>query len=329
LAGTGLLQSIQILSYFHLFSPKLINLDEPDSHLHPNNQRLLCSLLSLLAVNRDVQVLITTHSRHVIDTMYSDAKINWVRDGSVTTTTPEDQIEILLELGALDIREKISAGKYKVILLTEDRLTSLMIILLRNSKFDLSATAILPYNGVTSPHLLKPLVRQIKDLSNANIIVHRDRDYLEQNEIESWKKQIIQIGAEPFVTSETDIEGYFCSRSYIESATTSTRINVDEITSRIITGEEDGIIAGYVNGRIDIARKAGTIGQTDIGKISAEASREVRQRPFELMKGKKRLAKLRKVMKEEFNVPFEIKEDSAIPFDADLSKLGAKIFNKK
>lgn len=38
------------------FSPKLILLAEPDSHLHPNNQRLLCSLLNTVAIERDVQV---------------------------------------------------------------------------------------------------------------------------------------------------------------------------------------------------------------------------------------------------------------------------------
>ena len=38
LAGTGMLQATQILSYMHRFSPQLVVLDEPDSHLHPNNQ---------------------------------------------------------------------------------------------------------------------------------------------------------------------------------------------------------------------------------------------------------------------------------------------------
>jgi predicted ATP-dependent endonuclease of OLD family len=63
LAGTGFLQAIQILAYLHLFSPKLIVLDEPDSHLHPNNQGLLCSLLRMIALEREVQVIMTTHSR--------------------------------------------------------------------------------------------------------------------------------------------------------------------------------------------------------------------------------------------------------------------------
>ena len=35
ISGTGLLQAIQILAYIHRFAPRLIVLDEPDSHLHP------------------------------------------------------------------------------------------------------------------------------------------------------------------------------------------------------------------------------------------------------------------------------------------------------
>jgi hypothetical protein len=83
--------------------------------------------------------------------------------------------------------------------------------LLRNSDFPEAETVVLPYNGVTSIHLLKPLVKQIRDLSKAAILVHRDRDYLEPDEVETWKKDIRAIGGEPFVTSEIDVEGYFCT----------------------------------------------------------------------------------------------------------------------
>lgn len=57
----------------------------------------------------------TTHSRHVLDTMYQDATILWVQEGSVVQAAPEDQVDILLELGALDIKEKIQTGKFKVV----------------------------------------------------------------------------------------------------------------------------------------------------------------------------------------------------------------------
>jgi predicted ATP-dependent endonuclease of OLD family len=41
IVGTSVLQATQILSYIHRFQPSLMVLDEPDSHLHPDNQRLL------------------------------------------------------------------------------------------------------------------------------------------------------------------------------------------------------------------------------------------------------------------------------------------------
>ena len=325
LAGTGLLQTIQILSYFHLFAPKLIILDEPDSHLHPNNQRLLCSLLSSLSIDRDVQVLITTHSRHVIDTMYSDAKLLWVREGGVATGLPDDQIEILLELGALDVREKIAEHKYTAVFLTEDRITHLLAILLKNSGFDMDKTAILPYNGVTSAHLLKPLVRQIKDVSKATIIVHRDRDYLAEAEVSAWRKEIVKIGAEPFVTNEIDVEGYFLSQKYVTLVASPHGLEFEDIKSRVVEGESDDIISSYVNGRIEFERKNGTIGQVNYGALSVEGARLAVSEPFNVMKGKKRLAKLRKVFQHS-SLRFEMIKDSDQPMDEDLKTIAKRLF---
>lgn len=329
LAGTGLLQTVQILSYFHLFAPKLIILDEPDSHLHPNNQRLLCSLLSSLSIDRDVQVVVTTHSRHVIDTMYNDARVLWVRDGAVVAASPDDQVDILLELGALDVRENISKGKYRAIILTEDRITNLLGILARNSGFSLDETAILPYNGVTSAHLLKPLVKQIKDVSNASIIVHRDRDFLEDAEAKEWEKEIIKIGADPFVTAEIDVEGYFCTKSYIKLIAEPHGIDVDLVSKAIVDGEKDEIVSSYINGRVDLARKSGTVGQLNYGKLGVEGAKAAERSPFEMMKGKRRLAKLRKVMHEAHQVRFEIMKDSTHPTDSTLETLAKKIFGKQ
>jgi len=218
LAGTGFLQAVQILAYLHLFAPKLMILDEPDSHLHPNNQRLLCSLLSSLSIERNVQVLITTHSRHVLDTLYSNAKILWVQNGEVTSATMDDQVDVLLELGALDVRERIAAGRYKVIVLTEDTITDNLRTLMEGSGFEIGETGLLPYNGVTNVHLLKPLIRQIRHLSQAPIIVHRDRDYMSSDEVLAWCREIRALGGQPFVTQGIDVESYFTTDEYLLSA---------------------------------------------------------------------------------------------------------------
>jgi energy-coupling factor transporter ATP-binding protein EcfA2 len=44
-AGTSILQASQLFAYISLFRPQVLILDEPDSHLHPDNQRILCDLM--------------------------------------------------------------------------------------------------------------------------------------------------------------------------------------------------------------------------------------------------------------------------------------------
>ncbi len=327
LAGTGLLQAIQILAYLHLFSPKLIILDEPNSHLHPNNQRLLCSLLSTISTDRNVQVLITTHSRHVLDTLYETAKMLWVQSGSVVEASADDQVDMLLELGALDIKEKLNTGAFKVIVLTEDRITILLKTLLINSGFSETETALLPYNGVTTVHLLKPLIKQIKTISNAPIIVHRDRDFMEPDEISVWKRDIIAAGAEPFVTREIDVEGYFATDDFISFVgKRHSSFDLSAVKKRIIDGEYDDTLASYVNGRVDLERKSGNMGRVDYGKLSVAASKKVSADMLGVMKGKRKLSKLREIFKEFYDSNFDTQNAASLPVDKDLTAIAKKYF---
>lgn len=48
-AGTGMLQILQILAYAFYFEPQLFLLDEPDEHLHANNQRILAEVLERIS----------------------------------------------------------------------------------------------------------------------------------------------------------------------------------------------------------------------------------------------------------------------------------------
>jgi len=326
LAGTGFLQATQILAYLHLFSPKLIVLDEPDSHLHPNNQGLLCSLLKMIASEREVQVIMTTHSRHVLDALSNDAKILWIQGGSVAGASVDDQVDILLELGALDIREKVNAGKYKIIVLTEDSVVQYLDALLRNSGFKVDGTMTLPYKGVTNINLLGALIKQIKGVSDAIVVVHRDRDFLNTYEIEEWEKQIRSAGALPFITSEIDIEGYFTTDEYLAHATKGKNIDIEELKSNATAGQADEINSTYVNGRIDQARKSGSMGKLDIGKLSADAAKKVEADAWHYMKGKRKLARVRSVCQQTYGFRYEIDLGANLPTDKTLSQIAAKYF---
>lgn len=101
-AGTGVLQAIQILSYVNLYRPKMLILDEPDSHLHPNNQRKLAAVLRQLTEERDLQILLSTHSRHLIDELLESSKLHWVQNGKIKIEDDYDIVRVLTDIGALD-----------------------------------------------------------------------------------------------------------------------------------------------------------------------------------------------------------------------------------
>lgn len=119
LAGTGVLQATQIAAYVNYFKPALLLLDEPDSHLHPDNQRALATLLVSISDKTQTTVLISTHSRHLMAALQEDAKFFLVKNGTVSNSEYNHYIG-LLELGALDEYDHIRNGDLKYIILTED-----------------------------------------------------------------------------------------------------------------------------------------------------------------------------------------------------------------
>jgi ABC-type uncharacterized transport system ATPase subunit len=80
--GTGVLQIIQICAYVNLFNPQLLLLDEPDSHLHPSNQKLLAQTITRVA-EKGCNIIIATHSRHLVGALRKNAKITLMKIGEV------------------------------------------------------------------------------------------------------------------------------------------------------------------------------------------------------------------------------------------------------
>jgi len=243
LVGTGVLQALQILSYIHNFSPSIVVLDEPDSHLHPNNQRLLCGLLRRVAEERGTQVLLTTHSRHVVDALGSAAGFLWVRNGAVDVADVDDELGILLDIGALDVKERAGQASTSVVVLTEDELTRNLELILESSGFDLSRTVVLPYYGVTGITQLRPLVRVIQGTNpKAKIVLHRDRDFLNDAEIEDWSKAVRALGVEAFVPEGRDIESKFLNASYLSEVNPPlTMDEFQQLIAQTLTAEEPNL----------------------------------------------------------------------------------------
>ena len=76
-------------------------IDEPDAHLHPNKQERLIESLEVAAAEYQTQVILTTHSPHIVRAASAAAKLVWMKDRAIATQDDE-AIRRLLGWGGLD-----------------------------------------------------------------------------------------------------------------------------------------------------------------------------------------------------------------------------------
>lgn len=326
LAGTGVLQSMQILAYVHYFHPSVIILDEPDSHLHPNNQRLLCELLQNVAEERNTQVILTTHSRHVVDALSGQAAFLWVRNGTVEPIAMDQNhdLAILLDIGALDVKEMLSQVSAKCIVLTEDARKRGLEVLLKASSFPMKNTLVLAYHGCTSPNNLRPLLQLIRGSNTkATIVVHRDRDYLTDKESANWEIEIRNMYAEPFLTQGVDIESHFLGAAHLASLNTQKIAELQDLLKQATDNTRELSIQKYVNGRTDIEKKNGTFGKLNVGQLATKAPKSYDADTERYRHSKTVLKELRRLYQEEHGFDicvFDISESIAITELQDIAK---------
>jgi len=327
LAGTGVLQAVQILAYVHYFHPSVIILDEPDSHLHPNNQRLLCKLLQRVAEERCTQVFLTTHSRHVVDALGGQANFLWVRSGTVEKIQQDHDLAVLLDIGALDVKEMLSQSAAKCIVLTEDAIKRGLEVLLSSSGFDMSKTLVLAYYGCTTPHNLRPLLDLIRGSNqNATIVVHRDRDYLTVAECNQWEADIRKMNAEPFLTVGVDIESHFLNPKHLASINSLSDENAKDILDQATVNMRDQSIEKLINSRTDIEKKLGTFGKLNLGKLALEAPKQHDENPRRYRFAKSVLREMRRIHQENTGENLRVIESSTEVSNDTLAMIAKKTF---
>lgn len=217
LAGTGVLQALQIFSYVTLFEPRLLLLDEPDSHLHPDNQVLLAAALQETASTTTTQVIVSTHSRHLVDALHEDANFVWLKEGRVHEQgVGLSRLPVLLELGALDSFDKLQGGTYDWVFLTEDSDRKMLETLLENVAFPIPRCLFFSYKTSSNMEAAKLLTDFIlTSAPGTKVVIHRDRDFMTDEEAQVVATNIAICGATPFITDGCDIESYFLAPEHL------------------------------------------------------------------------------------------------------------------
>jgi len=330
-AGTAVLQAAQILGYSALYNPPLVLLDEPDSHLHPNNQRELCRLLEELSVSRGFRLVVSTHSRHVLDAFRGNSNTIWMNHGERVVTGQEDLSARLLELGALDSIDYFANDELKCVVLTEDTDDRPLRALLWSSGFDEADTKVCSYAGcssVAAATVLGQFVNQ--QATNVAVVVHRDRDFMTDDEVEAYCERITNCGLVPFVTAGNDVESHYLNVPHVASHSGEVG---DDVVQQLL---EDAVVEcadkskiKQVNCLVDRANKARATGgrPPNSGRIAMQVQNAFDADRLRNSHGKIVLACLRNKLQEVYSINSDLYQPTDYLRSESLESIAMQIWS--
>jgi predicted ATPase len=302
-SGTGILQAIQILSYYYLYKPQLLILDEPDSHLHPNNQRVLAKLLKELQAETGCQIVISTHSRHFFEAIKSDAKVHWVNNCTLVEDSDDMERSVLLEIGALDKGDQLRNGDVPCVILTEDTDTSYLELLAEASGFNPEEFQIWSYNGCSNINIALAINAFLAEhAQGTNVVVHRDRDYMSDGEVTSYKQDLESVGIKVFLTQGNDAESHMVNALHIHQLYPQLQQErIETLIDEVLEERRDAILKKFINTihnrQLAASYKGGN--KPDAGAIAVQCSREFDGNRRALMHGKTVESALRSKLQQE------------------------------
>ncbi|QBK04648.1 ATPase [Hylemonella gracilis] len=266
--GTGVLQAIQIFAYVNLFAPRLLLLDEPDSHLHPNNQKLLAGALANIA-ERGTKIVLCSHSKHIIAALADAARFVWLRDGRQEVETDKYEVQALVEIGALNAGERL--GNPTHIFLTEDASHDILELLLEASGYDLEQCEIMSYSGCTQIATATALISHLRRTApNARYVLHRDRDFLPADQLAEFSAKFARMQVSAFLPTGNDLESFFLTREHLAATCAVTVEVADEVLSAAFNTRRAELTAKYVNTVVENQRRAGE--RPNSGEIAVECA---------------------------------------------------------
>lgn len=267
--GTGFLQTVQILSYIYLFDPEVTLLDEPDSHLHPNNQRELAEMLWSLAVEGRTQIILATHSRHLIDVFKEKetAGILWMRNGKVQPY--KSGIDMLADLGAFDSAEGLLTKGVDFVVLTEDRKKALIKQIFKANGAKDEKFQVWAYKGCSNLDTAEVVGKFIHEISpKTKVIVHRDSDYLSDEDKNYWKQQFENLNMTVFFPPTVDLEGILCNVDHLKQTNPGHEKEVQEAFDEGLKACSALFREKAQKGRLEVDNKRHRSGQPTEGKVA-------------------------------------------------------------
>ena len=234
--GTGLLQITQIFAYVLLFKPALLLVDEPDSHLHPSRQKSLGVALERVSEQFHCKVIVSTHSRHLITSASEAVKVVWMKEGRVESSSHRELAALLMDLGALDQLD----NNTKTIIYTEDENPKILKQALDSLSLPAGSVKFATFNGINNTFAAEAFKDMVGLMDSApRVLIHRDRDFLTDQELEEWSQPFLDRGISVFCPPLCDTESYCVSEAHIALATDMDLADVKSLRDAVISENKD------------------------------------------------------------------------------------------
>jgi energy-coupling factor transporter ATP-binding protein EcfA2 len=233
--GTGILQVTQIFAYVLLFRPSMLLVDEPDSHLHPSRQKSLGVALEEISKRFNCKIVVSTHSRHLITGASEAVKVVWMKDGKVESDQDRELAALLMDLGALDQLDRAP----RTILCTEDEDPWALRLALADLGFGEGEVKVATFNGLNNAFTAEAF-REMADLmdSSPRVLIHRDRDFLTDEELNDWCKVYSERDIEIFCPTLCDTEAYHATAFHISEVTGMSLGEAEQLRQEVIDENE-------------------------------------------------------------------------------------------
>jgi len=284
-SGSGYLQVLQILSSIYFYAgggTKIVLIDEPDAHLHPNLQVELIRSLQEISNDLDLQIVMSTHSPAIIREVSPDLVL--------PVNTQEKQLHFLKVPQEVDeyIHDNIDSfvlgkvqSRRKILFIEDKNIAILKRIdeVVNSGIFGRSDIPVVSYKGKDDkmPFRIKPFLKEIAGLE-VEVYILRDRDGLPQE----WITKIEQYAKDKDVNLHVlrlhEIESYLINPSCILRALQSSHqgcgITEEEIENLLVETMRDVIVQipfGFNNVLADGIYKIGRLVGEDMNLQRAYA----------------------------------------------------------
>lgn len=224
-SGSGFMQVLQILAPIYTVCPndcKVVLLDEPDAHLHPNMQIALAKSLQKIQKELGIQIIISTHSAAIIKSVKPSSVVPISTNNLVCKplSVEEEVEENISQLDNFELAKSVISGKMVFIEDANIEIWEAADKVLETKVFLGSNTASI-HTGRSKddklPFQIKPLLKTFLN-RDIDIIYIRDSDGLSRE----WKQKLIEYSQQKevklYLLEKYEIENYILNGDLIHRA---------------------------------------------------------------------------------------------------------------